>query len=303
MTQDGRRTTDSTDDTDEDEKELREEEMKRNSYVPVSTLLGVCSLVGCVGATRSSHVGVREETNIKRNACIDSRLAYSPAASSVPRPFELDLSSRAPFSSRGISKDDDTVGAVVQWWIRPIDATDLPRWALVINRGTADGIFCLVSQEGVVEAALDDVGTVQAAYVVRAAPTSCPQILLFSNPGHGTGFEGGEFLLLEWRDGRLRRLANGPRYADILLDSDRRILTLPIICVTDSDWFLILPSVDAEAARGGSAQASGVWDISFRGCECVLLRWDPVARRYRDGGSAGVQILYPDLNEAWTMRQ
>ncbi|MBN2563704.1 MAG: hypothetical protein JXQ75_22530 [Phycisphaerae bacterium] len=176
---------------------------------------------------------------------IDSPIQYSPLLEGAA-PFIVDLDAPRPFGRHGIPWDDSRgLGVETVWLARPEANTALPEFALVINEySSSRGMLCLVAEDGRVVGSTKGLGIIQRVRIVSIAPTKNPQILLYTNPCHGTGAAVGEFILLEFTEQAFRVLLRAPRYEHIALGWGELQVALPLLVRgVQTDPRIALPTI------------------------------------------------------------
>lgn len=164
-------------------------ESRPSRFIRVLTVLFAASLGSC--AMRTPHA-----QSAPHRVCPPA--AYATLSNEEP-PFRVDTAGKHPFSRWNIPwADDDIVGLNVRWLKRPASYAGLPEFALVINEySKSEGLLCLVDQAGRVRASMRGQGLIQKVWIAEVAPVSGPQLLVYTNPDHGTGAQTGKAVLVE----------------------------------------------------------------------------------------------------------
>jgi hypothetical protein len=159
-------------------------------------------------------------------------------------PFQIDLEEACPFSRWNVPwPDKDIVGLDIVWLKCPAGRSALPEFALVINKyTTSDGLICLVDETGIVRASIRNIGLIQKIRPASIAPIREPQLLVYTNPDHGSGSHTGEAVLLAIAGAESRILLTMPRYDYFLLQGDNYSLGLPfLISSNDAETRIAIP--------------------------------------------------------------
>jgi hypothetical protein len=186
-------------------------------------------------------------------------------------PIRIDVDATKPFSRYGIPWDDENVVGLDTVWLKQTGSTRIPTYALVISEYTeCKGLLCLVREDGSVAAGFGAVGIIQRVRPANIAPGGNPQMLVYSNSGHGTGSVMGELVLLEYVGGAFRELLRVPRYEYNTGVVHEAILALPI--TTQGNLHgprIIVPIVRVAENEAGGMEASWAseeyeWDGGLR---------------------------------------
>jgi len=211
-------------------------------------------------------------------------------------PFHINVDEDRPFSRWNVPWDDeDIVGLDIVWLRRPAGHSALPEFALVVNEYTKlEGLICLVDEKGTVHASIGNLGLIQRIRVANLAPIREPQLLVYTNPEHATGYCSGEAVLLAVAGAESRVLLTTPRYESILLQGENYSFGLPILVRnTDAETriaFLLFRFVLREESPE-SHVARGAWNYSE-------YEWDRTQGVFRPAPSYAFRCLFsPD---AWT---
>jgi hypothetical protein len=213
-------------------------------------------------------------------------------------PFQVDTGSGRPFSRWSIPWDDqDTVGLEITWLKRLAVEPGLPEFALVINEYTrSDGLLCLLDASGEVYASIQGCGLIQKVRSVDVAPLSAPQLLLYTNPGHGTGYQLGEVTLVEVVGSECRVLLTMPRYEYFRLQGDNYSFGLPFFSRSAGSETRIVCPVFRFALR---EQLDGnPLPVALAELDYLEYEWDAKRRVFRPSPKPSFRSSF--TSDAWT---